>query len=123
MASYQKLAGEVGGLIESVKHLTNRVKALEHAVAEIEASIVDHIGRPLRVGDRVRQVGYWHGGRLADVGRVGTVQRLTHERAVVLLDSVRGVPGEQRSLGGVILRRLDDEGEPAEAEEASSRTA
>ncbi|MDP9472815.1 MAG: hypothetical protein M3Q71_19485 [Chloroflexota bacterium] len=37
MPSYQKLAGEVDGLIESVKHLTARVATLEQEVAELRA--------------------------------------------------------------------------------------
>jgi hypothetical protein len=37
MSGYQKLAGEVGGLIESVRQLTGRVEALEREVAEPRA--------------------------------------------------------------------------------------
>jgi hypothetical protein len=76
--------------------------------------ILDHMGRPLRQGDRVRQVGYWHGGRLADVGRAGVITGFARERAVVQLDGLT----EPRHLGGVILRRLDHEREPLEPEAA-----
>jgi hypothetical protein len=81
----------------------------------VSAEVTDHVGRPLHVGDRVRQVGYWHGGRLADVGRAGVITDFTRQgRAEVSLDGMT----ESRRLGGVILRRLDDQHEPVEPEEA-----
>jgi hypothetical protein len=55
------------------------------------AQIVDHMGRSLREGDRVRQV------RLADVGRAGVITGFTRERAVVRLEGMT----TPRYLGGV----------------------
>ena len=81
----------------------------------MSAEVIDHMGRPLHVGDRVRQVGYWHGGRLADVGRAGVITDFTRQgRAEVSLDGMT----ESRRLGGMILRRLDDHHEPVEPQEA-----
>jgi hypothetical protein len=88
----------------------------EHEVDDVAEEINDHMGRPLRVGDRVRQVGYWHGGRLRDVTRLGTVEGFTRTRAVVRLDPTADHAAEERPLGGTILRRVT-EGEPVEPQD------
>ena len=79
------------------------------------ASMPDHMGRTVRAGDSVRQMGYWHGGRRRDVGRVGTVLRITRAgTAQVALDATRDLPAEVRNLGSSVIRRIDA-GEPVEA--------
>jgi len=71
--------------------------------------IVDHMDRPLRAGDRVRQVGYWHGGRLADVRRAGVTRGHTSGGEVLKVGSdggsLRGLQARGERLGRLEVER------------------
>ncbi len=64
------------------------------------APMLDHMGRAIRVGDRVRQMGYWHGGKSGTSAASGEVSGITRAgTAEVALDATRDYPADVRNLG------------------------